>query len=255
MSINEIELCKKFKTHIHFSGCAGLYNYFMGIADIIQKNYILDEKVIFSGSSGGNLITSLLLLNIDIKDFFYTVNKNILQETNNKLFGSLFCIVDIINKYYINYLDTVHGKNIYKKFNKNNNYLIFLNKYNPKTKSYENKTINKWNNNADLVDCAMTSGHIFIFRKKNNRKYKAIYKGEKYCDLKGKYIPVVEEMSKTIPTLIFFPEKWRKIKKNWYYPWTNFSWCEKLFKWGQEDALKNMNEFDLVLKRKFETSN
>ena len=212
MSINEKEYCKKFKAHIHFSGCGGLYNYFAGIADIIQKNYIIDYTILFSGASGGCIIAGLLLLNINIKDyFFYNYNKNLLHETNKNLFGALFCFIDKFNKYNNLFLNDL-GKDTYKKFN--NNYLIFLNEYNTETKKYENRTIKEWNNNNDLSECICTSCHIKYFRKKNNRTTNIKYKDGLYCDLKGKYIPIVEEMCETIPTLNFYPERWRKINKN-----------------------------------------
>ena len=89
------------KKQVIFGGCGGLYNYFLGIASVLQEKYDL-SNIIFGGSQAGCFPAILLSNNINVNNFFTEIHNNFLDEVNQYKFGALgiwnHIVRDKINK-------------------------------------------------------------------------------------------------------------------------------------------------------------
>jgi hypothetical protein len=66
-----------------------MYNYSLGVAAIIQKNFQLGPETVISGSSAGCFPALMVALNLDIEDMFESWNIPLLKEVNSYRFGAL----------------------------------------------------------------------------------------------------------------------------------------------------------------------
>jgi hypothetical protein len=73
---------------IGFGGCGGMYNYFLGVASVLQEEYDLTD-VIFSGVSAGCFPAAILALGMDAKEFFYKDNLCLIDHAATCSFGGL----------------------------------------------------------------------------------------------------------------------------------------------------------------------
>ena len=108
---------KKYKRQLVFGGCGGMYNYFLGIALVIQENFKeqLDDTLI-TGTSGGCFPALLLSVNIDISNTIKELNEPILNEVNKCRLGAFYNFNDISRKLSLEYLNKL-DENIYQKAN------------------------------------------------------------------------------------------------------------------------------------------
>ena len=88
---------------LHFGGCGGLYPYFIGVANYIQKNYNLDD-VIFTGSSAGCFPALCMAMKKDIDLLYHEWNIPFLIEVSQTRLGPLYNWYDILRKHTYNYL-------------------------------------------------------------------------------------------------------------------------------------------------------
>lgn len=73
---------------IGFGGCGGMYNYFLGVASVLQEEYDL-ENVVFSGVSAGCFPAAILALGLDVKEFFYKDNICLIEHAATCSIGGL----------------------------------------------------------------------------------------------------------------------------------------------------------------------
>jgi hypothetical protein len=71
-----------------FGGCGGMYNYFLGVASVLQEEYDLRD-VIFSGVSAGCFPALVLALGMDVKEFFFKENVPLIEDAAECSFAGL----------------------------------------------------------------------------------------------------------------------------------------------------------------------
>lgn len=219
-------------TEICFSGCGGLYNYYFGIANVIQKNFDLSDTI-FTGKSAGCFPALVLAMDSDIDDIFYNYNLPFLREINSYTFGALFNWNDMVRKHTIKYLpnelDKINNR-LHCHFAKlENNYNIF---------SWSPQVVNNWNNKSDLMECLIASTFIPCFDKKLFMNYRG------YNCMDGFMCKNKLPVSSNRKILEFSLDKWRDMNMNWMWCYTNPEWATTLYKWGEEDANKNILELE-----------
>jgi hypothetical protein len=210
---------------IIFCGCGGLYNYSLGIAkiiqDIIKEQNIDNNKIKYVGVSAGCFPALIMSIEKNIDDLFITYNKSLLDEVNKLLFGSFFIWYKYVRKHTLQNIPN-------NSFNTKNLEISITD-----IKNWSNILVNSWENNDDLIDSITASSFLPIFGTYLFTKYK-----NKKC-MDGSFTYNSQQKIDTNNTLYIFPEKWRSIKKNWFYCYSDYNWATKLYKWGQEDAIKN----------------
>lgn len=218
------------KKTIVFCGCGGLYNYSLGIAHVIQtiiKNkHTNNPNINYIGISAGAFPALLLSLNLNINNLFSTFNKDFLGEISRLYFGALFNWYDYVRIYTKKYIPSDSYKT--------NNLTISISVINTKKICLENRLVNKWDSNDELLDCITATSFIPIFGKKLYTKYK-----NKKC-IDGCLTHNYNNQKDTDEIIYIYPSKWRKTNFNWYYCYSDIKWAEKIYQWGIDDAKKNI---------------
>ena len=234
---------KKYKNYIHFTGCGGLYPYYLGIASVIQEHFVVDDKTLISSSSAGCISSSLLICNKNINNYFYNEIKDFINDLKANPSWRIFNINNIARNNLNNFFNKTENKNLYKEYNKKG--IIFINEIN--RLKLKNIGISNWDNNDDVINCMMASCYIPFYgpldRITEFYKGKRCIDGNNYCDKNVNYL------KNKLPTFII-DTRWRDINYNWYYFWGDFEWAEKLFNWGKDDAYEHINEISNILKFK-----
>ena len=220
--------------HIRFGGAGGNYSYLLGVASILQKKFDLDD-IKFSGASAGCTAAMLCALNIDIDNEFENMNIPMLQEIQTFKTKAFFNFLPTLKKHLLARLNQI--PQIYKTANNK----LFCNLTH--VPSVENHLINKYNNNEDLVNCLMASGHIplynnCLFHTFRNKYYiDGCLTNNEYFDDKFTHIDLTHY-------------RWRIIDNNTLF----ISSCDKfsnyLFELGKKDMINNISEFTNLLKLK-----
>lgn len=71
-----------------FGGCGGMYNYFLGVASVLQEEFDLRD-VIFSGVSAGCFPALVLALGMDVKEFFFKENIPLIEAAAQSSYAGL----------------------------------------------------------------------------------------------------------------------------------------------------------------------
>ena len=227
------------KKNIFFGGCGGLYHYFLGISKIIQDEYDITD-VNFSGISAGNVPAVLLALNINIEEYFNLYDLVLLENVRNKFTKSIFNWNDMVKEVAFNILPD----DVYIKLSNNFKSYVTILPY------FENKVVSNWNNKEDFIDTFIGSSFLPLFDKK-------LYQTIKINDIKyycidgtlSNYKANIDEDT----TLQINTDMWREMKNSWMWLFTDKEWAIKLYNWGKEDALSNLdvfNSFGLIKKNK-----
>ena len=218
---------KNDKKTIVFGGCGGMYNYYLGVASVLQKNFDLKD-IVFSGSSAGCFPALLCALDIDIEDKFYEWNLPFLSEINSRKLGPIYHWNETVRK---TTLDNMQ-ENDYQKANGK----LFCSL--TQVPSFKNEIVGNWKSNDDLLDGVMSSAFIPIFSKfKMCHKFRDKY----YLDgslTNSHPLPFGNDSSH----FIVKRDRWRENKNSWLWLWSDEEWVTKLFEWGKEDATNNLEE-------------
>lgn len=225
------------KKRILFCGCGGMYNYFLGVANVLQNNFELDN-IEFSGVSAGNIPAVLLSLNMDINKLFEEKNIPFLENINNYITKSLFnwnsCVRELLYDILPENVDVLLS-------NKYQSYITSL----PYLKSIK---ISNWDSKEMFIDTIIGSSFIPLFDTKLYQKLN--YNGKNiYCLDGGLSNYNIHNINNNDNLLKLTIDMWRKMETNWYYCYNDITWANKLYNWGKEDALKNLDYFNNFLKK------
>ena len=218
------------KKQILFYGCGGMYNYFMGVANVLQENFDLQD-VEFSGVSVGNIPAVLLSLNMPIDKLFKEKNIPFLENINNYITKSLFNWNSCVKKLLYDILPE-------------NVDVLLSNKYQTYITSlpyFESIKISNWDNKEMFIDTIIGSSFIPLF---DTKLYQTIDNGTDkiYC-LDGGLSNYNIHNKNNDNLLKLTIDMWRKMETNWFFCYNDITWANKLYKWGKEDALKNLEYF------------
>jgi len=219
------------KVQISFAGCGGMYHYYLGIAKVIQDNFILDN-VIFGGVSGGCIPAMLLLLDHCIDTVHYNLNKAIIEESSEFITGSLFRYYKIMRRHVNNFLESDSYKKVCGRL------FVSLTNLN----GFKNEIVSEWDSLDDFINCIQCSSFIpMTFEPKmwyNHRNTRYIDGGiTNNC-----VIPYPDQ-----PCIYLTPRKWRPYSYKWFWCYSDIKWAEQLYMWGKEDATNNIGEFASLL--------
>lgn len=215
------------RVQLSFGGCGGMYNYFLGIASVLQERFHMDN-VVFSGSSAGCFPALLLAMNMDIKKQYETMHRDILAEAQTK---SLRNWIPIVGKHtLLNLPEDAHVQASGRLFCSLTE-LPWL----------TNHLIGEYHDNQDLVDCILASGYVGFYAPSLTKPYR----GKKFID---------GSVSNNSPRP--YPNEPSKVIQLWHYRWfnplsvaisTDVNWTQQLFENGRHDALVNLDDFSSIL--------
>ena len=230
------------KTHIRFCGAGGHYSYLLGIATILQKYFILDDNVVFSGYSAGCIPALLCSLNINIDNEFLELNIPLLEDIQKNRLKSFFNFIPTLKKYLLNRLNLISDDIYLLANNKMACNLTHI-------PSFQNHIINEYTSNEDLINCMLASGHLPIYNNCIFYNYRNNY----YIDgglAKMLNNNITYYNNPKYKLIELTKNKWRKLPGNWIF----ISSCKKystyLFELGKLDALHNIDYFKTNLKLK-----
>lgn len=225
------------KVQLTFAGGGGFLIYYLGVAKFIQENYVIDDNVILSGCSAGVIPVILLRLNKNIDLLYKEIIKNIINKYN----GLNIIKKNIYNDFKNIFIDIINNdENFYKKFNYNT--YISISEF--KNYKLKNNLINIWESNEDFINTLTASGYLPFFGKK---LFYSI-KNKEYLDgglTVNRPVPL-----KNKPSIVIHYKKWRKMSYIFWKPFINDYKGDILYNLGYNDALKNKDEFNKILKAK-----
>ena len=177
-----MNIYKKFKRHIHFTGSAGLYHYQLGVANIIAQEFPEGLKTTFiTGSSGCSLpaILTRLYPNITFTEVLENTTKKILNDCSKSWTGIYFnyqyysdLYSKIMSQQYFNKYkhpivnDVNNSVGIFVTMKKNNNFIFNIN-------NYDTRMFSNWEDENDFLSCFTSSYFVPIYhRNKLMTKYK-----------------------------------------------------------------------------------
>uniref|UniRef100_K3WDF3 PNPLA domain-containing protein n=1 Tax=Globisporangium ultimum (strain ATCC 200006 / CBS 805.95 / DAOM BR144) TaxID=431595 RepID=K3WDF3_GLOUD len=224
---------KKLTTHhdiaqIGFGGCGGMYNYFLGVASILQVEEYDLENVIFSGVSAGCFPATILALGINAKEFFFKENIPLIEHAAACSYAGLGKWIPLVKKNMLAMLP----EDAYKKGDQKLYFSV------TEVPALKNHVITTWESNEDMVDCMLSSGHVPLYTD----SLVSSYRGKKFVDggLTNNH-PIVHP---TAPHAMLQIWKWRWISPTWILVTTNADWATEMFRMGREDATKHLHEIE-----------
>lgn len=208
--------------NISFSGACGLYSYFLGIGSVLQDNFNFEE-INFYSRSASSWIPLLLILNINIKDFFYNQNQYLLEVLSNSPTNVYFNFLPLLKKITLESLKDNDFMTI------NNRLTISL----THIPSFQNYKFNSFKSNEDLLDCMISSGNIPIYNNKLS-----IFRNKYYIDgaISDKKIYPPDTLKINI-------DQFRKFNKLDYLITSDIQKHEQLFNLGIIDCKNNLSYF------------
>ena len=225
------DICRPV-AQLTFGGCGGMYNYSLGIASVIQKNFDLCDVAI-SGASAGCFPAFLLALGMDVDELFESWNIPFLNEVNKNYFGALCKWNNTVRrctlpKFPVDAYIRAHSR-----------LFCSLTSF----PDFKNHLISDWKSNEDLLDGIMASAFVPLF---DVCKISACFRGHRFIDgsLSNSY-PLPHSLD--IPSFIIRRDMWRSNKASWLWCWSDEEWARKLFEWGQTDAYEHLEEIGVVL--------
>ncbi|GAB9472300.1 hypothetical protein Gpo141_00009481 [Globisporangium polare] len=212
---------------IGFGGCGGMYNYFLGVASVLQEEYDL-ENVIFSGVSAGCFPAMVLALGMDVKEFFFKENIPLIEHAATCSYSGLGKWIPLVKANTLKMLP----KDAYKMADKKLYFSV------TEIPALKNHVITTWESNEDMVDCMLSSGHVPLYTD----SLVANYRGKKFVDggLSNNF-PIVHPDR---PHKMLQIWKWRWISPTWVLVTTSANWALEMFRMGREDALKHLHEIE-----------
>ncbi|TYZ64940.1 hypothetical protein PybrP1_000613 [[Pythium] brassicae (nom. inval.)] len=208
---------------IGFGGCGGMYNYFLGVASVLQEEYDL-EDVIFSGVSAGCFPAMVLALGMDVKEFFFKENLPLIERAAACSFAGLGKWIPLVRANTLAMLPSDAFARVDKK-------LYFSVTEVP---SLTNHVLTTWTSNEDMVDGMLCSSHVPLYTP----TLTASYRGKRFVDGGlSNNSPIVHPDR---PHKMLQMWKWRWISPTWVLVTTNADWALELFRMGREDAHKNL---------------
>lgn len=219
---------KNYTKQITFCGCGGMYNYFLGIACILQEYGDNFNDTAFSGSSAGCFPALVLALNLPIRQLFEEWNIPLLNEVNKSYIGSLFRWNSIVRKHTMKYLPNNANEIV------NGKLLLSL----TRVSTWKNELFSEWTSVEDLLDCIMASSFLPIFDTKLTQKFR----NKSYIDGSITNTSPIHKNITPNNTLIITTNMWRKTKTTWLWCYSDITWAKKLFEIGQKDAIVNLSK-------------
>eukprot|EP00697_Spironema_sp_BW2_P007271 gnl/Spiro4/21514_TR10541_c0_g1_i1.p1 gnl/Spiro4/21514_TR10541_c0_g1~~gnl/Spiro4/21514_TR10541_c0_g1_i1.p1 ORF type:complete len:273 (-),score=25.91 gnl/Spiro4/21514_TR10541_c0_g1_i1:467-1285(-) len=219
-----------------FGGCGGMYNYFLGVASVMQRYFDL-SNTIFCGVSAGCFPAASLGLGIDIKSGFQSWNLPLLREVREKTLGAFMCWNEVVRRHTLEQFPSDSHTRLADRLHISLTRLPFL----------QHETVSIWSDTADLVDCMMTSGYVPVFS--NVLAPLKRYRDKSYIDGgvgRHSYDPRIAHL----PRLELQKDMWRPVKLSWFWCWTDEDWAQTQFDWGTEDAVAHLDELAKILPRK-----
>ncbi|KAF1775189.1 Acyl transferase/acyl hydrolase/lysophospholipase [Phytophthora cactorum] len=197
-----------------FGGCGGMYNYFLGVASVLQEEYDL-RNVIFSGVSAGCFPALILALGMDVKEFFFKENVPLIEEAADCSYAGLGKWIPMVKHNMLKVLPSDAYQHADKK-------LYFSVTEVP---ALRNHLLTTWTSNEDMIDCMLCSAHVPLY----TTSLAASYRGKRFVDGFSDM-----EVALVCTHLDFVT--------------TNSDWAVELFRMGREDAAKNLHEAASVVK-------
>lgn len=212
---------------IGFGGCGGMYNYFLGVASVLQEEYDL-ENVIFSGVSAGCFPALVLALGMDVKEFFFKENIPLIEHAASCSYSGLGKWIPLVKANTLKMLP----EDAYKLADKKLYFSV------TEVPALKNHVITTWTSNEDMVDCMLSSGHVPLYTD----SLVATYRGKRFVDggLSNNF-PIVHPDR---PHKMLQIWKWRWISPTWVLVTTSADWALEMFRMGREDALKHLHEIE-----------
>lgn len=208
---------------IGFGGCGGMYNYFLGVASVLQEEYDL-ENVIFSGVSAGCFPAMVLALGMDVKEFFFKENLPLIERAAACSFAGLGKWIPLVRANTLAMLPPDAFERVDKKL-----YFSIT-----EVPSLTNHVLTTWTSNEDMVDGMLCSGHVPLYTP----SLTASYRGKRFVDGGlSNNSPIVHPDR---PHKMLQMWKWRWISPTWVLVTTSADWALELFRMGREDALKHL---------------
>jgi hypothetical protein len=53
-----------------------------------------------------------------------------------------------------------------------------------------------------------------------------------------------------VPALVLQVHRWRSVRPWWLWVSTDAQWAQRQYRWGREDCMQHLREFDGLLRRK-----
>lgn len=209
---------------IGFGGCGGMYNYFLGVASVLQEEYDLTD-VIFSGVSAGCFPAMVLALSIDVKEFFFKENIPLIEHAATCSYAGLGKWIPLVKANTLKMLPV----DAYKQADKKLYFSV------TEVPALKNHVLTTWTSNEDMVDCMLCSGHVPLYTD----SLVANYRGKRFVDggLTNNHPIVYPDR----PHKMLQIWKWRWISPTWVLVTTSADWALELFRMGREDALKRLS--------------
>lgn len=225
--------------HIRFNGAGGHYPYLLGIANVLQKNYNL-ENVIFSGYSAGCIPALLLCLGLDIQNEIYNINIPLLTELKKYKTKTYFNFLPCLEQILINRFNSISNDLYIKANNRMHCNLTHI-------PSLKNHIYCNYTSNEDLVKCNMASGHIPFY----NNKLLYTYRNNYYIDggLAKKFDGDCLFKNDNMFCLEIKTSMFRTLETSFVFISSELEYSNYLYNLGIKDATDNLFYFDLYLKK------
>ncbi|OWZ15350.1 Patatin like protein [Phytophthora megakarya] len=212
-----------------FGGCGGMYNYFLGVASVLQEEYDLRD-VIYSGVSAGCFPALVLALGLDVKEFFFKENIPLIEEAAECSYAGLGKWIPMVKNNMLKVLPADAYQQVDKKL-----YFSIT-----EVPALRNHLLTTWTSNEDMVDGMLCSAHVPIY----TTSLAAPYRGKSYVD--GGLTNNNPVTQPEAPHKVFQIWKWRWFGPSWILITTNADWAVEMFRMGREDMTKNLHEIDEV---------
>ncbi|KAL4129928.1 hypothetical protein PRIC2_005934 [Phytophthora ramorum] len=212
-----------------FGGCGGMYNYFLGVASVLQEEYDLRD-VIFSGVSAGCFPAMVLALGMDVKEFFFRENVPLIEDAAKRSYAGLGKWIPMVKLNMLQMLPSDAYQHVDKKL-----YFSLT-----EVPALRNHLLTTWTSNEEMVDCMLCSAHVPLY----TTSLAASYRGKRFMD--GGLSSNTPVVFPDAPHKVFQIWKWRWFSPTWVLVTTNADWATELFRMGREDATKNLHEVDEV---------
>ena len=161
------------KVILNFSGCGGLYHYYVGLCAYIQDNYDIND-IEFTSVSGGNLPIFCLVNNIPCLTTYDLLVKRLNSYNNNSLYNQVKFIYHLAFEHLLDVYNI--SKNNVNSINYDLNYHnIIINNFDTNL----TETINNYKSIEDYLHIVIGSAYIPIpgykkyweVKTRNNQKY------------------------------------------------------------------------------------
>ena len=222
---------------ISFSGCGWSFPYYLGIAQYLYDNYIIDN-IKFIGASAGVIPALILSANINPKDFLDEIIP-ISYKCNGSLLGPTY-----YSYLLINLCEKILPEDICNRIN-NKLYVCLTDPL------YNSFIISEFNSKNDLIDALYCSCYTLIFGKRKRK-----FRNKNYIDgALTNLFPKIDEKTINISIIKGVTDfnllNSIKLLSKFYYP-GNKRQILNLFIKGYTDSKLNTQIFsNLVIKNKF----